>query len=189
MPLCVLYCYYEKIGTKEPILIENLLFEIPSSWSWARLSDVITLLSGRDLEPTQYNSNNQGVPYITGASNFYNGVLTINRWTEEPAVIPQINDLLITCKGTIGETAYNPYEKIHIARQVMAIHSDYLNLNYVEIFLKAYITKLQTKARSFIPGISRNDILEFLIPIPPYKEQIRICAQIKQIFDSIKDEI
>lgn len=170
-------------------MLENFLFEIPASWAWARLSDVITLLSGRDLEPTQYNSNYQGVPYITGASNFYNGVLTINRWTEEPAVIPQINDLLITCKGTIGETAYNPYEEIHIARQVMAIHSDYLNLNYVEIFLKAYITKLQTKARSFIPGISRNDILELLIPIPPYKEQFRICAQIKQIFDSIKDEI
>ena len=78
--------YYEKIGTKEPILLENLPFEIPSSWSWARLSEVVTLLSGRDLEPTQYNSNNQGVPYITGASNFYNGDLTINRWTETPAV-------------------------------------------------------------------------------------------------------
>lgn len=169
-------------------MLENLPFEIPSSWSWARANDIITLLSGRDLEPTQYNSNNQGVPYITGASNFINEKLIINRWTEKPIVIPKKNDLLITCKGTIGETAYNPYEKIHIARQVMAIHSDYLSLKYVEIFLKAYITELQTKARSFIPGISRNDILELLMPIPPYNEQIRICTRIKQIFDCIKDE-
>ena len=181
--------YYEKIGTKEPTLLENLPFEIPSSWSWARANDIITLLSGRDLEPTQYNSNNQGVPYITGASNFINEKLIINRWTEKPIVIPKKNDLLITCKGTIGETAYNPYEKIHIVRQVMAIHSDYLSLKYVEMFLKAYITELQTKARSFIPGISRNDILELLMPIPPYNEQIRICTRIKQIFDCIKDEV
>ncbi len=29
-------CYYEKIGNNKPVLLENLPFEIPNSWAWAR---------------------------------------------------------------------------------------------------------------------------------------------------------
>lgn len=99
-------CYYEHINEKDVDITDEIPFDLPSYWSWARVNEVISLLSGRDLEPTQYNSNNQGVPYITGASNFIAEKLIINRWTEQPTVIPKKNDLLITCKGTIGETAY-----------------------------------------------------------------------------------
>ena len=60
--------YYEKmLATGEVKCIdEEVPFEIPQGWEWCRLRDVIQLLSGRDLEPSMYNSSQKGIPYITG---------------------------------------------------------------------------------------------------------------------------
>ena len=79
------------------------------------------LISGRDLETSEYNSLNKGLPYITGASNIVDGQILINRWVENPKVISELDDLLISCKGTIGKTAINDIGDCHIARQIMSI--------------------------------------------------------------------
>ncbi len=174
--------HYEKFadGTVKCI-DEEIPFEIPNTWIWCRISNVIKLLSGRDLTPNQYNSNAIGVPYMTGASNFFNGELIINRWTPSPVTISQKGDLLITCKGTIGEMAYNNVGEIHIARQIMSISTDYMELSYIKIFLSTLISELNAKAKSMIPGISRENILDTIIPIPPLNEQKRIAQRIEEI--------
>ena len=89
------------------------------------------MLSGRDLEPTEYNDSKLGIPYMTGASNFSNEKLLVNRWTERPVTISVIGDLLITCKGTIGQMAFNSIGEIHIARQIMAIRGIVISLEYI----------------------------------------------------------
>ena len=174
--------HYEKFadGTVKCI-DEEIPFEIPNTWQWCRISNVIKLLSGRDLTPNQYNSNTIGVPYMTGASNFFNGELIINRWTPSPVTISQKGDLLITCKGTIGEMAYNNIGEIHIARQIMAISTNYMELSYIKIFLSTLIAELNAKAKSMIPGISRENILDTIIPTPPLNEQKRIAQRIEEI--------
>ena len=169
-------------------MLENLPFDIPDSWRLCRLGELIELQSGRDLEPNYYNDQRKGVPYITGASNIQNGHVTINRWTATPISISHKGDLLITCKGTIGTMAYNDIGDIHIARQIMSIKTKDIFLKYVKIFLETYVSVLKTYAKSFIPGINRDDILNAIIPIPPYNEQIRICNQTKIMLDKLKDE-
>ena len=161
---------------------------MPNSWEYVRLGEVIYLLSGRDLAPSQYNAVSNGIPYITGASNFSINNLIINRWTTEPVVISHYGDLLITCKGTIGTISYNMIGDVHIARQVMAINSKHIYLPYIKMFLLSYIDTLQSKAKSMIPGISRDDLCAAIIPIPPYSEQIKISKYISKIFDTIKGE-
>ena len=76
--------YYEKIGQETRCIDDELPFEIPSNWSFVRLKEYWTLISGRDLSPSEYNSNRDGVPYITGASNFSIGNVEIVRWTPVP---------------------------------------------------------------------------------------------------------
>ena len=151
---------------------------------------VVNLLSGRDLEPSQYNSANEGIPYITGASNFEKNKLIINRWTNKPVTISKFGDLLITCKGTIGAMAYNSVGNIHIARQVMAISSYLVHVKYIELYLKNKIRQLEENAKSFIPGISRDDIKLMLIPLPPLAEQERVVKRVEELFayiDTIDD--
>ena len=131
--------YFEKNGKIEKDITNEIPFEIPDTWAWSRLSNLVILLSGRDLEPSQYNSVSNGIPYMTGASNFRNGNLIKNRWTETPIVISILGDLLITCKGTIGEMSFNTIGDIHIARQIMALRSSFVNLKYIQYYLSANI--------------------------------------------------
>lgn len=168
-----------------PVPEEEILFEIPESWEWVRLGSVISLFSGRDLVPQDYNDSKNGIPYITGASNFDDGELLINRWTDKPITVSRKGDLLITCKGTIGTMAYNNVGEIHIARQIMAINSIFLNLDYIKYFLMRQVYELEKKAKSIIPGISREDVLDSLFPLPPLAEQHRIVEKLEQLLGEI----
>ena len=171
--------YYEKmLATGEVKCIdEEVPFEIPKGWEWCRMRDVIQLLSGRDLEPSMYNSSQKGIPYITGASNFNNENLIVNRWTQTPVTVSEEGDLLITCKGTIGTMAFNNIGSIHIARQIMAIQSKDVDLHYLKSYFELNIGTLESQANSMIPGISREVVLNSLVPIPPLQEQIKIVEK------------
>ena len=173
--------YYENVGGRATDISEEIPFDIPKSWAWCRLGSVIMLQSGQDLVPERYFTIPNGIPYITGASNLANGAVLVNRWTNTPTSISHKGDLLITCKGTVGTMAYNTIGDIHIARQIMSIHSDWILIEYIEKYLEYSIPKLEKAAHSIIPGISRETILTMLIPIPPLEEQGRILGRLRDI--------
>lgn len=168
----------------EVCIDDEIPFEIPETWEWCRTSNIIELLSGRDLSPQQYNDNREGIPYITGASNFTNKELIVNRWTNNPVTISNKGDLLITCKGTIGTMAINNIGDVHIARQVMAIKS-HIFLPFVGLYLQTQVPSLIKKSVSMIPGISREDILSSLFPLPPLSEQHRIVAKLESLLPRV----
>lgn len=144
------------------------------------------MLSGRDLAPNNYNDREKGIPYITGASNFINSTVTISRWTDAPQVITKLGDLLITCKGTVGEIAFNTFGDAHIARQIMAIRNIYnLNIEYLFLCISFYIESLKTSAKGLIPGILRDDILDLILPLPSEKYQASVVSCVNKLFEII----
>lgn len=174
--------HYEQIGKEVKCIEDELPFEIPGSWCWSRFSSLYSLTSGQDLSPNNYNSDKKGIAYITGASNITNGKIEINRWTINPKSTAHFGDLLFTCKGTVGKMAFLNVEKAHIARQIMSISSPYdLDLYYLKLILRTNLNSIKIKAKSMIPGISRVDVLNILIPLPPIDEQNRIVEKIKEI--------
>ena len=182
--------YYEKfLATGEVKCIDDEIpFEIPKGWEWSKLSNVIELLSGQDFIPEKYNSSNQGIPYITGASNIVNGNLVINRWTETPTVIGKLGDLLIVCKGSgVGKMCICNVDKIHIARQIQIIRnfSNAISLSYVKSVVEANLQTIISNAQGVIPGISREHILNLLIPLPPTNEQYEIDKKLQEILPVI----
>lgn len=179
--------YYEKVGNNINCIDEKIPFELPEGWAFIRLKTAWKLISGRDLSPSEYNDKNDGIPYITGASNFKNGHISLVRWTPVPQVITRRGDLLLTCKGTIGEIAHNNFGEAHIARQIMAIRNIYsLNVDFLALYIEYSMTKIKQAAKGLIPGISREDILNLVIPIPPTKEQENICNKLKVTFSAIE---
>ena len=167
----------------EPLCIEDEIpFEIPEGWEWARLESVIVLLSGTDLNSSQYNDRHEGIPYLTGASNFADGKLIENRWTVEPSRISRKGELLFTCKGTVGEMAINRFDAAHIARQIMSITPyEYAMLPYITLFLNAMVEDIKSHAKGVIPGIERNTLLARLVPVPPLAEERRIAEKFAEL--------
>ena len=64
------------VSPDSPVLPADAPLDVPESWVWVRLGECISLLSGRDLEPSEYSSVPQRYPYMTGASNFADGRLS-----------------------------------------------------------------------------------------------------------------
>ncbi|MCL7722216.1 restriction endonuclease subunit S, partial [Actinobacillus pleuropneumoniae] len=179
---------YEIINGEERCIADEVPFEIPENWCWVRLGNLVELISGQDLAPEQYSKESIGIPYITGASNISNEKLEINRYTNQATKIAKKGDLLITCKGTIGEMIFLDLEKAHIARQIMAIRNHFfVNKYYIFFYLQSYINTLKNAAKSMIPGISRNDLLDILFPLPPFNEQKRIVEKIEKLFSALQN--
>ncbi|WP_181001646.1 restriction endonuclease subunit S, partial [Campylobacter concisus] len=152
-----------------------------------RLGKVIVLISGQDLTPDRYSSINKGIPYITGASNIENENVECSRWTMSPTSIANSGDLLLTCKGTVGKMAFLKHNLAHIARQIMAIKTPYgINLYYIKLFLEVSMPKIKSVAKSMIPGISRDDLLSILLPLPPLSEQKRIVDKLEEILPLVE---
>ena len=178
--------YYEKIGGKVINIDDEIPFEPPFGWEFVRLKELWELISGRDLAPHEYNSQKTGVPYITGASNFQDGTIELTRWTTSPQVITETGDLLLTCKGTVGEMAFNNFGTAHIARQIMAIRNTFdLNAEYLKLCLGFYIMAIKNAAKGLIPGVSREDILNLILPVPPKTYQAQVVDQVSVLMSII----
>ncbi|WP_394903501.1 restriction endonuclease subunit S [Clostridium butyricum] len=160
---------------------------------YVKLRKYIELISGRDLTKAQYNDKNNGIPYIMGASNMNNGKLNIERWTNEPTVIGEKGDLIISVKGTVGELLILEEEKVHLSRQVMAIRpKEGYDVKFVFYYMKYYLDRLKEKAKGMIPGVTREDILEAeFIEVSSEEQQriIKILDKAQELIDKRKGQI
>lgn len=158
-------------------------FNIPKTWKWTHFGNIISLLSGTDFKPDDYNDQGIGTVYITGASNLdENGVL-ISRWTETPRNMAYQGDVLLICKGSgYGKTVICDIKEAHIARQIMSIRKmENLDMKFIKYYLNANFAYLKSKGQGVIPGIDRNTVLNMVFPLPPYKEQKRIVTELEKI--------
>lgn len=174
----------------QEITADELSVEIPKNWKTCRFGALITLVSGTDYPPDEYNDACRGTPYITGASNLLAEGVLINRWTEKARCIANLGDVLLVCKGSgYGKVAMCDINEAHIARQIMAVkRTPLLEMRFVLYFLMAQFNYLKEKGQGLIPGVDRKSVLNMLFPLPPLVEQQRIVERIEQalaILDTI----
>ena len=194
--------FYERIGKAEPICIDDELpFEIPESWEWARLGGLafVTKLAG--FEYTKYIAPNlitNGIPLFKG-KNIQNGQLILDF---ESYIDEKISDelsrsqltkkcLLTPYVGTIGNIAIFPGTfKAHLGSNVgkielyNSIKEQYVSEEYILAFLKSlagYDQLTKQKKSTAQESISIQAIREVFIPLPPLSEQQRIVAKIEEL--------
>ncbi|HHX9367718.1 TPA: restriction endonuclease subunit S [Salmonella enterica subsp. enterica serovar Newport] len=173
-----------------PISDEEKPFELPIGWEWCRLGECINLISGQHLKPDEYEEECHGemLPYITGPAEFGLISPTYSKYTNEKRAIAAKGDILITCKGA-GLGKLNVADtNIAISRQLMAINVIRMNSEYLKIILDSIYGYFQSKGVGIaIPGISREDVMEPLIMLPPFEEQKRIMENLYKLNFLIED--
>ena len=179
---------YEKVGKNELVCIaDEVPFDIPESWEWVRVKHFTTLYNGRAFKPSDWtdtglpivriqNLNNQNSPY-----NLYNGFV-------EPEYQLYGGELLFAWSGTPG-TSFGAH--IWCGKEaVLNQHIFRLDFSEKVIYKPYYMYALNQRIGELIKAahgsaglqhVTKGVFENTLIPIPPYKEQIRIVNKLNQL--------
>ena len=151
------------------------------------MSELITLQSGQDFAPTDYNEQGKGIPYMTGASCIVEGQTVVLRWTTVPRCFAYCGDTLLVCKGSgSGTVAFLSQDKVHIARQFMALRPHENMTKEFCFYLTLHLSeKLKQSATGLIEGIDRKTVLNQRVFLPPIVEQERIVKFLSAIEKSL----
>lgn len=162
---------------------DEIRFALPESWAWARLGSVIHLISGQHLQPTEYSGQKQrGIPYITGPADFGQDGLVITRYAMVRKAVAKKGQILLTVKGAgVGKTAICDLAEVAISRQLMAMTAIEWCQQFLLLVTHRLAETLKERARSLIPGISREDVDRFIFPLPSLAEQHRIVAKVDEL--------
>lgn len=187
--------FYERVGNNEPVCIDDQLpFEIPESWEWARIGNIFNV--GTGMTPLKSESRfyeNGTVPWITSS-------LTSKRYITEPEkcitnyainntslVLYPAHTLIVAMYGQ-GKTRGQVSELLIDAtiNQACAALGNIINeeilISYTYFFFSFTYELLRKKAEGTSqPNLNLNKIKETLIPLPPLAEQQRIAEKLGQL--------
>ncbi|HEY9770019.1 MAG TPA: restriction endonuclease subunit S [Coleofasciculaceae cyanobacterium] len=176
-----------KIKKSKPlpeITPDEIPYDLPDSWEWVRLGNLIELISGQHLTPNEYNENRIGFPYYTGPSDFGIKNPVTTRWTTIDRAIAIQGDILLGVKGSVGKINLFLEKKAAIGRQLMALRSIKIDRNFLMYFLEGKFEELKNLSVGIaIPGIGRQDVLTRYFPLPPLEEQHRIVEKIDRLME------
>ena len=185
--------YYEKVDGIERCIDDELPFEIPESWEWARIKSCMDVRDGTHDTPKKHE---HGIPLIT-SKNLSNGYLDFSTAKfisiEDHLSIKQRSkvddgDILFAMIGSIGNPVlYRGSQEFSIKNMALFKKiSDEIIMDYVYIFLRYAQTYMKKDATGGVQAfVSLNYLRNYLIPVPPQNEQIRICNAIIKLCKKI----
>ena len=190
--------HYEKRGSEEVCIDDEIPFEVPSSWALIRLDDIgiyrkgpfgssltksMFVPKGADTVKVYEQKNaiqkdhTLGTYYIT--RQYYESKM--RSFTVEPG------DILVSCAGTIGETYILPEQiELGIINQALMRMTIFapIDLDYFLLYFD-YVLKQaakETSKGSAIKNIPPFEIFKKLIlPLPPLEEQKRIVEKVREL--------
>ncbi|WP_407573050.1 restriction endonuclease subunit S [Deinococcus altitudinis] len=159
--------------------------KVPAGWTVENIGSQIDLISGQHVEAQYCNDFGEGIPYLTGPSDFEGYKITPTKYTTLPTKFCQPGDILITVKGSgTGRIAIS--DNIYcISRQLMAIRGHTAHQNFLFQALIPLQSKFSEAANGLIPGIARSDITGLNILLPPLPEQHEIATILSTWDDSL----
>ena len=183
----------KKIKKEKPlaeIAEDEIPFDIPESWKWCRLSDIIDVRDGTHDSPKYVP---EGIPLIT-SKNLSNGIIdygNVKYITQEDAdkinarSMVEDDDILFAMIGSIGNPVLVKKDREFCIKN-MALFKKFADTDIFMQYMYWFFFYAQYKLKKEASGgvqsfISLSRFREYLVPLPPFAEQKRIVAKIEEL--------
>jgi len=181
----------------KPISEDEIPFEIPESWEWCRVEDLIY--------PPKYGTSNKslenGAVPVLRMGNIQDGEIVFDKlvFSNDKADNEKYNlisgDLLFNRTNSaelVGKTAIyrgqRPaiYAGYLILLRPIEIDSEYLNFVLGSNYARSYCQEVKTIGVQQC-NINAEKISVFIVPLPPLAEQHRIVAKIEELLPKVEE--
>ena len=190
--------HYEKRGSEEVCIDDEIPFEIPENWTWTRLKNICSLIGDIDHNMPKSVSSDVGVLFLSakdllddGTINYTQNVKYISRADFERLsrkALPKKHDIIYSRIGA----ALGKARLVEIDREFLVSYSCcvvrplLVYAPYIRYYLESPQILLHSiKARQSIgvPDLGMGEIKKYLVALPPYNEQVRIVEQLEVLSD------
>ena len=161
-------------------------FPIPATWTFVRLVEISNIVMGQSPPGLTYNTHGEGMPLINGPVEFSEqpfGKTVANQYTTAPTNSCDKGDFLICVRGsTTGRSNIAAFDAC-IGRGVAAIQPLFDD-GFVRLFIWSMREQIIKMGRGIaFPSITRNQLEDLPIPLPPLAEQRRIVAKVDELME------
>ena len=187
--------YYEQIGKKCLDITEQIPFEIPSNWEWCRVRNVSNSYIGLTYKPTDIDEKGT---IVLRSCNIRNGklalddIVRVSSSISEKLLIEE-NDIIICArngsKRLVGKSALirNLTEPMTFGAFMAICKTPIYEYMFAYLQSDLFFGQLRDVSNTTtINQLTQNKFNDFLIPIPPVKEQERIAFKISQLFQELR---
>ena len=183
--------HYEKLQDGTVKCIEDEIpFEVPEGWAWARVSSVVQIYLGLTHTPDYVN---KGVPFYSVKDISSGGLDTSNpKYISEEefdnfpsGAKPQKGDILFGRVGTLGkptvveiEEPFGIFVSLGFFRK---IYEDFSS-EYIMEWMDSSLFWNQVSVNvigAVLTNLNTGWLSRFLMPIPPIREQVKISDYVK----------
>ena len=150
-------------------------------YEMVKLGDICEIIAGQSPEGSSYNSEQQGIPFYQGKTEFGEKYIKApQKWTTSPTKLALPNDILMSVRAPVGPVNI-AVNKCCIGRGLASIRaSDKVNQNYLFFLLKSMENEIKGNGGAVFDSISKNDIANIKIPLPPLEVQEEIVKELDQ---------
>ncbi|MCR5101740.1 MAG: restriction endonuclease subunit S [Butyrivibrio sp.] len=159
-----------KVKDDNPIEEEEIPFDIPSSWKWLRLGQILNIESGKGLTAKQMKKGDIPVYGGNGITGYHNEALI----HKETVVIGRVGFYCGSVHVTPSE-AWVTDNAFITTYPEKNIYRDYL------VYVLRFLNLGKNSNATAQPVVSGKKIYPMLFPLPPLEEQKRIVAKIDEI--------
>ena len=187
--------YYEQIGKKCRDITEQIPFEIPSNWEWCRVRNVSNSYIGLTYKPTDIDEKGT---IVLRSCNIRNGklalddIVRVSSSISEKMLIEE-NDIIICArngsKRLVGKSALirNLPEPMTFGAFMAICKTPIYEYMFAYLQSDLFFGQLRDVSNTTtINQLTQNKFNDFLIPIPPVREQERIAFKISQLFQELR---
>ena len=171
--------YYEKSNGVERCIDEEIPFEIPNNWIWARIGNLFSLQAGKNITASEIkNSLFDGAFPCYGGNDLRGYVDRYNKEGDFP---------IIGRQGALCGNIKRATGKFYATEHAVCV-STYMgtDVEWSCLFLEA-LNLNQYATATAQPGLAVSKINEVMIPVPPLKEQKRICQKYRICLKTIRE--